>query len=987
MEASFFKRPSPKPAIGGIADPRIRGLLRGLLSKDLNTSTLQTLNRLRKTATFRDWQRVSEILLLNPLFAHLPFPAPFPAKPVYPSQNYSLEPQSLANELIHQSARLYIGETIIADQARKFAKINELIFLKNYEEAISSLLEAEHTFGYSLFMLSKAAYIYSNKAIDEDLLKHVKGLLDRYGFSARNVLSLGLVDMMDNSYELLPLRRNLLDFAASRKTDNITREVVRWQVSPISTSSAELSARLNALASYSLFDAFVFLGVHHVNLDIISRLPNFPTTTGLFPENLMGAWEVLSASRIPDIADGYKGLDPEFEDLDFYRRSIAWIENREVARFRAVADHLYTNASARPIKSPLIEELSSEYFSTVGSIENLAIERQEFSLDLGKYHNAGAGVLMRTLALVHFVTSSAQSNSIPTHILMKVMDRTRDVAVLLTPSEIREQFASENANLMHEYIIAALLSESLSTSGEKHKLRRAFQDLVINEYDRDIIKLAEYFRGGYPNLAGHLVFICTEDFLVQLYFLISEASDVFERRAELLEWYGENYDEPTFVERARTIRLDQRLQKVRGQIDDTRLYVDPVRFGQWFDDHHLDEISSLLRGSFIDTSEIDNFREFGDFTTQRQPHIRLAAVLQSAFHEFCSNKRYGINSYLGRRIRHGTLGGFMGNAVDEIIKEDRFRGIRDNGQALSALQAWLEAYRFQVDTWANDILHINDKQHSRGAISASIVDFDKIEIARSAMRVVQEQYHKHAVFSVATQIVYEYCWRLLETDLSKIRPMIDRAHLSWGSIDQEKFLGYCPEELEASAIALCRAINAKTNDVFRTVSSWFTKPVNLSPSAPISILIEAVLGEVKGHFGDFKPTIVPLGIPDIELVGAFYHHMYDFLYAVIHNAARHGDRSGVIETDLRISHIDSAHQILYVGITSQIKATDNIADVIAIIESRIAEVSEDAMIVEGNSGIKKIVRLPIDVEEIVNTAFSSDGNKITVSMEMKLARM
>lgn len=986
-ESNLFRRPSPKPAIGGIADPRIRGLLRGLLSKDLNTSTLQTLNRLRKTANVRDWQRVSEILLLNPLFAHLPFPAPFPAKPVYPSQNYSLETQSLANELLHQSARLYINEPTIADQVSQFITINELLLNKNYDDAISKLLEAERKFGYSLFMLSKAAYIYSNKFIDEDSLKHVKGLLDRYGFSGRNVLSLGLVDMMDNSYELLPLRRNLLDFAASRKTDEITREIVRWQVSPVSTSSIELSARLNALASYSLFDAFVFLGVHHLNLDILSGLPLVPATAGLLPESLSEAWEALSVSQIPDIADGYKGLDPESEDLDFYRRSIAWIENKEVSRFRAVADHLYTNAIARPIRSPLIEELSREYFSTVGSIEELAVERQEFALDLGKYNNAGAGVFMRTLALVHFVTSSTKSNSIPTQILMKVMDQTRDVAILLTPSEIREQFASENGNLMHEYIVAALLSESINTSGEKHKLRRAFQDLIINEYDRNVVRLAEYFRDRFPNLAGHLVFICTEDFLVQLYFLISEASDVFERRAELLEWYGENFQEPTFVERARTIRLDQRLQKVRGQIDDTRLYVDPVRFGQWFDDHHLDEISSLLRGNVIDTAEIDNFKDFGDFTTQRQPHIRLAVVLQSAFQEFCSNKRYGINSYLGRRIRHGTLGGFMGNAVDEIIKEDRFQGIRESGQAFSALQAWFEAYHFQVDTWANDILHINDKQHARGAISSSIIDFDKIEIARSAMRVVQEQYHKHGVFSVATQIIYEYCWLLLETDLSKIRPMIDRAHLSWGSIDQERFLSSCPEELEALGIALCRAINAKTNDVFRTVSSWFTKPVNLSPSAPISILIEAVLEEVKGHFSDFKPTIEPLGIPDIELVGAFYHHMYDFLYAVIHNAARHGDRSGAIQTDLRISHIDAAHQILYVGITSQIRATDDIADVIAVIESRIAEVSEDAMIVEGNSGIKKIVRLPIDVEEIVNTTFRSDGNKITVSMEMKLARM
>lgn len=988
VETDLFRGPSRKPTISEIANARVRGLLRGLLSKDLNTSTLQTLNRLRKSANPRDWQRVSEILLLNPLFAHLPFPAPFPPKPVFPSQNFILETQPLTNELIHQSTRLYINEEAIGDQAQSFIKLNQLLSLELYEEAIVALLKAEASYGYSLFLLSKAAYIYSNKSLSDDVLKPVKGLLDRYGLSGRNVISLGLVDMMDNSYELLPLRRNLLEFAASRKTDEITREIVRWQVAPVSTSSAEISARLNALGSYSLFDAFVFIGVHHFNLDIFSDLPSIPNLSGLFPDRLRTVWDALSGAQVPLATEGYKGPDPEFDDQDIYRRSIAWIENKDVSRFRAVADHLYTNATSRPIKSAVVEDLCRTYFSTLKSIDELAADRQEFAVDLTRYNNEGAGVFVRTLALIHLVTSSSySSHAISTDVLMRIMDRTRDVAGLLNASEIQEQFDSGNDSLMHKYIVSALLSESLNTSGEKHKLRRVFQDLVIREYGGDIIKLAEFFQHGFPNLAGHLVFICTEDFLVQLYFLISEASEVFERRAELLEWYGENFNEPTMVERARTIRLDQRLQKVRGQIDDTRLYVDPVRFGQWFDDNHLDEISSLLRGNIIDVAQIEGLKDFGDFTTQRQPHVRLAVVLQSAFQEFCSNKRYGINSYLGRRIRHGTLSGFMCNAVEETIKEERFRSIRENPHAMDALQSWVESYRFQVETWANDILHIQDKQHARGAIRSNILDLDKIEVAKSAMRVVQEQYHKHGVFSVAAQVVYEYCWRLLETDLSKIRPMIERAHLSWGSIDQARFLEACPEELGTLGIGLCRAINAKTNDVFRTVSGWFTKPVNLSPSAPISILIEAVLEEVKGHFGDFKPKIISLGIPDIELVGAFYHHMYDFLYAVIHNAARHGARDGTIETDLRLTHLDAAYQKLYVGITSTINDSDSIDKVISIIESRIAEVSEDAMVVEGNSGIKKIVRLPIDVEEVLSTDFSASGNKITVSIEMRLARM
>ena len=98
------------------------------------------------------------------------------------------------------------------------------------------------------------------------------------------------------------------------------------------------------------------------------------------------------------------------------------------------------------------------------------------------------------------------------------------------------------------------------------------------------------------------------------------------------------------------LRLDQKLRKIRGEIDDNRIYVDPLRFGQWL---LANQVGGILKPEQIELKDIDEFKAFGDFAFNRQPHVQMAILLQNAFSEFCGDKRYGIHSSLGRRI--GTV--------------------------------------------------------------------------------------------------------------------------------------------------------------------------------------------------------------------------------------------------------------------------------------------------------------------------------------------
>jgi hypothetical protein len=74
-------------------------------------------------------------------------------------------------------------------------------------------------------------------------------------------------------------------------------------------------------------------------------------------------------------------------------------------------------------------------------------------------------------------------------------------------------------------------------------------------------------RSGLVLSTQHLFELCTETFLVQLFFLFPNPEMVLEARAKMLDWFAYRFKEAA-AERAKAIRLDQKLHKL-GEIDDT----------------------------------------------------------------------------------------------------------------------------------------------------------------------------------------------------------------------------------------------------------------------------------------------------------------------------------------------------------------------------------------------------------------------------------
>ena len=179
-----------------------------------------------------------------------------------------------------------------------------------------------------------------------------------------------------------------------------------------------------------------------------------------------------------------------------------------------------------------------------------------------------------------------------------------------------------------------------------------------------------------------------------------------EAQAAILEWRGSKKNDQDAANRAKSHRLNLRLRKVRGAIDETRIYVDPLRFLEWMHERHGAELRSLA--SLVDEILSDPDRSISLNDAVRvavQPRLRLLDVLNACYEEFCTNKIYGVTSFIGRRIRHGTLHGHL---VLEFHPEVQ-RAIHDFKESAPRfahfLENWLTQFDAAVKAMATDRIH------------------------------------------------------------------------------------------------------------------------------------------------------------------------------------------------------------------------------------------------------------------------------------------
>ena len=310
-----------------------------------------------------------------------------------------------------------------------------------------------------MLILSKLAYARAKFSDRGDVVSFCDRELDKYGARRRSAITLAAIDMMRDSYEFIPLRRNLLEFANSKGVKTFTRDIVSWQFRPIRFIRDDLSSQLQSHGLLSAVDALVFLFVHRYNIDIFGRLGLGDLVDKYIPAPLRDEWIKLADATCPTKDMKFDSDEPEFNDFVFYRRSIAWIEYKSVSKFRNGIDPLYLeNTTKDRLTNGPAREFLASYFKDNRSLKSIVNAPTNFSISLDRYNNDQAGVLFRTLAFMNLLRSGARSSEVTSAELLSLFNWTRDVSLIATADEIRNFFKGQLPDLIAIYLETALVA-------------------------------------------------------------------------------------------------------------------------------------------------------------------------------------------------------------------------------------------------------------------------------------------------------------------------------------------------------------------------------------------------------------------------------------------------------------------------------------------------------------------------------------------------
>jgi hypothetical protein len=918
-----------------IHSKKARNLLRGVNPSDYN-QTKVALEKIRLNCNLSDYKKALLHIRTNQIFENNEVgqllnehcPKGLTDIVYFSFSEITIQVENYASEL-----------SIITNCATdifKFLKVN------NLERALDACEQLAELKGTSVFLIRMLSFITNRYQLlnmdDKKVLDKVDKLKLRICLSTSPIIEEVVTQLSNLRTSHLAICKRINDSQGASPNGHIAKSFIN----PIPRDLKEFTSTLSAFFAFSLFDAFLYL-------QMISKI-HLPFLTNItFSEELSSAYLKLSAIEF-EPSEMYEGIG---EDTGYYylRECFLFTEQPKAFTFLSIHGHYYSDFTNQRQPTPFAKGLIDNYFLGLNSLNQLRCsDMTQVQVNWEHYDSSTCGMLENSSAFIHLLTKKqGQLNKEELLIFVKLMSFSRDIGEICHP-EYLECISNSATDNQLRLVAKCLITTNRKNQFTEHQLRTTIQEYCIEEFDGDLIKLLQFLYGISPAVTEHLLMICNETFLSTLFHLMDRPVDALEVRASMLHWFGEKTGEELYLDRAKTLRIDIQINKEKGTIDDSRIYVDPLKFTQWFEDNMVSKLTMALDNVMRSNSLVMKLN-WNNKNTGVGSSGDVTEHLLACYEEFCNNRIFGIASYLGRRIRHGTFKGTAITELRELPEKEEYVHLFEEQDFKNKFDEWMNQYEAMIEDLVKTSLQIKSKRKPNGLITNEIDSSVKNNTADLLVCEILAIYSKKSGVIRLPSIIIDFCWRLAENDLVKTKKFLSEKKSSYG------VFSYSPKnvnsQLRRQFSKFSQEVNSLTGQKFGLMASWFNKPNYASPSTDIYLLFNAVISEVKGNVSHFAPD-VDLGDRSFSVNGGTYYVIYDALYVLIHNAACHGKLNGKIHffvskpeerNAIRISlmtELESAAEVFQAQL--QIEAALNVAD-------------DDAHIVEGKSGIKKLKKL------------------------------
>jgi hypothetical protein len=934
------------------------------------------LESLRKECTVSDAGAVFKFLQESRLARNIPKPVAFPASASEVDPLPLYRGTRLEIELVDQALR--IGREIdkIVNAIHLVARLNACILARDLKGIDAAFDEYREHFGLSLLIANKAISL-RHSSVPLLLRRSAYGeVTEPFSTPLRQVLTVAFEDSVDDERDYTRVRRTFLNFILKDQVDEADGVVLADMFSPLGEYHYDLALRAQAYSRWSLIDGVACLMRLRQLASFEGRENEAALIEAAIPAPVRQAWEDCFTALDPRDLQELVGIDDQFFDRRLFAHLPAWSEYPDLYDYRlrmerAIGERLDGRFPVKRRNASSIATPRSDVRELLSNGKQLVQTR---AID-----SATSGAFNRTIALIASLEAGSLTG-VDGESLSLLLDQTIDVSGMLSRDELLAFLPRRPADKIYEFFRTALLNELEDSKVSNHAVRRALQQLVQDRFGDSIVAFLEHIDTSNGHVAAHLYHLCTEAFLTELYDLFAESDDVTEAQASILEWRGKNRGDEDAAIRARSHRLNLKLRKVRGAIDETRIYVDPLRFLEWIYDTKITDMRALSPFAleiFLSTDTSMTLTE--SVRKAVDPRLRLLTLLDDCYHEFCANKIFGVTSFIGRRIRHGALHGHLVLEFAPKV-QSAIADLRATAPKVSAfLNEWLARFDAAVLRLASDQLLVKSKDKPRGVIYPTLDETDKANATSRMLKDVARSMFESAELTQSMALICDYCWTVFEVDLKRARAAVEDIRRDFTiHIDE-----HCCGNVEVDRVVSdqIRQLNSEYQHRFDQVTSWLTRPTSVSPSASIGSLFQVVFDESKLRYPDFNPKLETLGEQDLDLIGHRFHHFYDALVILIDNAAKHGDRSGKLLFDVETFGDDDKFINLRMAVTSDLPRKDRNAAIARIDDAMRAEIG-DAMVDNRQSGIRKLRSLVDHLDELV--AFRCEHGEATVTFTLDL---
>ncbi len=885
----------------------------------------------------------------------------------------NLSPLSCYKELLIAIARINHHAEKLVLALRSLSALNEAIEAEDWELAASLTSTHKENYGLSLVVLKKELYGGSEKLSLTALSRRYSKLIKETEKRPFSLYAHMIFDMADQTHDPVQASRRWLNVGLPRDTRvSWLTSIVKFEILSTAATENELAEGILRYGSLSLLDLLLFLwrvynGSRHVT-DISSA---FGTVDKRLREALNERFRRPKAAIHPR----YAVQESAAADKEVYRASFFFDEFADVCLWRS-------DISSAMYYDTLPHTAPDNAFYRFAGIYNFEKEGRSVE-EISKLSYLGqikeeccVYSLFPTLISAISLRQFSDSDDVKVRHALDVIAQEGELQSFITSGDLTRLLKSDTSasNPLFLVVISELAFRKSRTLDNELERRSYFMDLVPSYRKEGIIEVIIEVSRWSKALGQFLARLCTRSFLERLFLIMTSITDVIQVRSDICSWLIDFADANMSALQEERTALTRELANIdaRSDLDSTRVHVDEDSLREWFSTTQAPAVTRYVQSVLAEgqtplnpsmltfytmlTKDIKEGEDVILVDSQVGSEVSFLTLFEATLHTFTTDRFFGLNSYLSRRIRHGTLAGHLITPINRMLRRLE-EEIGKNDRRAEGLEIWVRNFQAEVEVARKEIIQVRSSKYPSGLIQGTWKNAANVtHLDATLSRVRRRVFESRGNYDIFPDI-HALCWDCIESDLAQLRLFVIRnlyPKLNNGlaayyySYDAHDRLVLTPFVAEIGQILRVR---------FQEVCGWFIRPVFRRDEYNLGMLINSIFSVVKELDESYAFSATSILDDDITINRGAFEVIGDALFVLIGNGAKHGPSDGditvkvemlentanAIKLSIRSTCVDllKFHYCLY-RIGSSLKSPDS-------------EFIDIAAVDEGFSGLGKLV--------------------------------